>query len=136
MVKNLAVVRGHSVKPLTLPDKAPLGHLGDTDYQAMQADLSYRFQRPDRVVFQDRLGQPSLLQFMRICLERVAVQTAAHCNHHIQAWVKGIRDVREVRTGSTFEAGFKLPFYGYLSCSRIARSRRDEYISEDGGLNE
>jgi aconitate hydratase len=53
------------------------------------------FLRPDRVVFQDVLGQTGLLQFMQTRRPKVAVPTTIHCDHLIQARVEGKRDLRE-----------------------------------------
>src|SRR5437868_1234769 len=41
--------------------------------------------RPDRVVFQDVLGQSAMLQFMQTGCDRVAVPTTIHCDHLIEA---------------------------------------------------
>jgi aconitate hydratase len=95
MAKNLAVVRRRLAKPLTLADKVLLGHLHDPEHQDMQPGKSYLFLRPDRVVFQDVLGQTGLLQFMQTRRQRVAVPTTVHCDHLIQARVEGNQDLRE-----------------------------------------
>lgn len=95
MAKNLKVVRRRLGKPLTLADKVLLGHLDDPQRQDMQPGKSYLFLRPDRVVFQDVLGQTGLLQFMQTLRKRVAVPTTVHCDHLIQARVEGKRDLRE-----------------------------------------
>jgi aconitate hydratase len=95
MAKNLKVVRRRLRKPLTLADKVLLGHLDDPAHQEMRPGKSYLFLRPDRVVFQDVLGQTGLLQFMQTRRERVAVPTTIHCDHLIQARVGGKRDLRE-----------------------------------------
>jgi aconitate hydratase len=50
--------------------------------------------RPDRVVFQDVLGQSALLQFMQTRRDRVAVPTTIHCDHLIQARTEGEADLR------------------------------------------
>jgi len=95
MAKNLKVVRRRLGKPLTLADKVLLGHLDDPARQDMQPGESYLFLRPDRVVFQDVLGQTGLLQFMQTRRNRVAVPTTVHCDHLIQARVEGGQDLRE-----------------------------------------
>src|SRR3970040_1174450 len=95
MAKNLKVVRRRLGKPLTLADKVLLGHLDDPERQDMQPGKSYLFLRPDRVVFQDVLGQTGLLQFMQTRRDRVAVPTTVHCDHLIQARVEGGQDLRE-----------------------------------------
>jgi aconitate hydratase len=95
MAKNLKVVRRRLNKPLTLADKVLLGHLDDPERQDMVPGKSYLFLRPDRVVFQDVLGQTGLLQFMQTRRDRVAVPATIHCDHLIQARVEGERDLRE-----------------------------------------
>ena len=95
IARNLAVVRRRLGRPLTLADKVLLGHLDDPEHQALEAGHSYLLVRPDRVVFQDVLGQTGLLQFMQTRRPRVAVPSTIHCDHLIQARVEGARDLRE-----------------------------------------
>ena len=64
MARNLEVVRRRLGRPLTLADQVLLGHLDDPDHQDLEPGKSYLLLRPDRVVFQDVLGQTGLLQFM------------------------------------------------------------------------
>ncbi len=96
IARNLAVVRRRLGRPLTLADKVLLGHLDDPEHQALEAGHSYLLVRPDRVVFQDVLGQTGLLQFMQTRRLRVAVPSTIHCDHLIQARVEGARDLREL----------------------------------------
>jgi aconitate hydratase len=95
MARNLAVVRRRLGKPLTLADKILLGHLNDPEHQELEPGESYLLVRPDRVVFQDVLGQTGLLQFMQTRREKVAVPATVHCDHLIQARVEGGSDLRE-----------------------------------------
>src|ERR1700674_804299 len=95
MARNLAVVRHGWGKPLTLADKILLGHLDDPEHQELEPGKSYLLVRPDRVVFQDVLGQTGLLQFMQTRRDRVAVPATIHCDHLIQARVEGAADLRE-----------------------------------------
>ncbi|MGH7416863.1 MAG: aconitase family protein, partial [Candidatus Rokuibacteriota bacterium] len=95
MERNLQVVRRRLGRPLTLADKVLLGHLDDPEKQEMVPGKSYLFLRPDRVVFQDVLGQTGLLQFMQTRRAKVAVPTTVHCDHLIQARVEGRQDLRE-----------------------------------------
>jgi aconitate hydratase len=95
MERNLQVVRGRLRKPLTLADKVLLGHLDDPENQELEPGKSYLQLRPDRVVFQDVLGQTGLLQFMQTRRDKVAVPTTVHCDHLIQARVEGAQDLRE-----------------------------------------
>jgi aconitate hydratase len=95
MTRNLAVVRRRLGKPLTLADKIVLGHLDDPEHQELEPGESYLLLRPDRVVFQDVLGQTGLLQFMQTRREKVAVPATMHCDHLIQARAEGAADLRE-----------------------------------------
>ncbi|HEU0156246.1 MAG TPA: aconitase family protein, partial [Stellaceae bacterium] len=95
MARNLAVVRRRLARPLTLADKVLLGHLDDPEHQELEAGRSYLLVRPDRVVFQDVLGQTGLLQFMQTRRAKVAVPSTIHCDHLIQARVEGGQDLRE-----------------------------------------
>src|SRR5271167_720684 len=95
MARNLAVVRRRLDKPLTLADKVLLGHLYDPEHQEMRPGQSYLMLRPDRVVFQDVLGQTGLLQFMQTRRDKVAVAATMHCDHLIQARAEGGADLRE-----------------------------------------
>jgi aconitate hydratase len=89
MRQNLAIVRRRMQKPLTLADKVLLGHLDAPDTQELEPGHSYLALRPDRVVFQDVLGQSGMLQFMQTKRDRVAVPTTIHCDHLIQARTNG-----------------------------------------------
>ena len=91
--QNVAVVRRRLQRPLTLADKVLLGHLDNPDTQDLKPGRSYLFVRPDRVVFQDVLGQSALLQFMQTKLKRVAVPTTIHCDHLVQARSGGTADL-------------------------------------------
>jgi len=95
MARNIEVVRRRLKQPLTLADKVLLGHLDDPAHQDLVAGKSYLLLRPDRVVFQDVLGQTGMLQFMQTRRARVAVPTTIHCDHLIQARNEGVRDLRE-----------------------------------------
>src|SRR5438067_4061133 len=95
MAQTLAVVRRRLGKPLTLADKILLGHLDDPEHQELEPGKSYLLVRPDRVVFQDVLGQTGLLQFMQTRRDKVAVPATIHCDHLIQARVEGSSDLRE-----------------------------------------
>lgn len=94
MERNIAVIRRRSGKPLTLADKVLLGHLDDPEHQEIEPGRSYLSLRPDRVVFQDVLGQSGMLQFMQTGRDRVAVPTTIHCDHLIQARTEGGVDLR------------------------------------------
>jgi aconitate hydratase len=95
MARNLEIVRRRLQRPLTLAEKVVLGHLDDPKRQELTPGKSYLALRPDRVVFQDVLGQTGMLQFMQTGRNRVAVPTTIHCDHLIQARHDGARDLRE-----------------------------------------
>jgi aconitate hydratase len=95
MSQNLTVVRRRLQKPLTLADKVLLGHLDDPEAQQLEPGRSYLALRPDRVVFQDVLGQSGMLQFMQTKRERIAVPATIHCDHLIQARINGEADLRD-----------------------------------------
>jgi len=92
--RNLATVRRRLGRPLTLSEKVLFGHLDDPEHQELEVGRSQLALRPDRVVFQDVLGQTGLLQFMQTGRERVAVPTTIHCDHLIQARAEGVSDLR------------------------------------------
>src|SRR5205085_10484110 len=94
MARNLAVVRRRLGKPLTLADKILLGHVDDPEHQQLEPGKSYLLVRPDRVVFQDVLGQTGLLQLMQTRPAKAAVPATTHCDHLIQARVEGASDLR------------------------------------------
>src|SRR5262245_35622443 len=94
LARNLEVVRRRLRRPLTLSEKVLLGHLDDPERQELVPGRSYLALRPDRVVFQDVLGQTGMLQFMQTKRERVAVPTTIHCDHLIQARTDGEADLR------------------------------------------
>jgi aconitate hydratase len=95
IARNLEVVRERLRRPLTLAEKVLLGHLDDPIGQDLAPGASYLALRPDRVVFQDVLGQTGMLQFMQTGRTRVAVPTTIHCDHLIQARTGGMQDLRE-----------------------------------------
>jgi aconitate hydratase len=82
---RLEIIRRRLRRPLTLAEKVLLGHLDDAEHQELAPGKSYLLLRPDRVVFQDLLGQTGILQFMQSGRERVAIPTSIHCDHLIQA---------------------------------------------------
>ena len=94
MARNLEIVRRRLRRPLTLADKVLLGHLDDPEPQALEPGRSDLSLRPDRVVFQDVLGQSGMLQFMQTRRDRVAVPATIHCDHLVQARVEGEADLR------------------------------------------
>jgi aconitate hydratase len=92
--QRLAIVRRRARRPLTLADKLLLGHLDDPEAQDLRPAHGYLALRPDRVVFQDVLGQSAMLQFLQTGRTKVAVPTSVHCDHLIQARSEGAADLR------------------------------------------
>ena len=94
LTRNLAIARRSLSRPLTLAEKILFGHLDDpTSAAALVPGTSDLALRPDRVVFQDVLGQSGLLQFMQTKRDKVAVPTTIHCDHLIQARTEGRADL-------------------------------------------
>src|SRR6184192_2792906 len=94
MEERLAHVRRRLARPLTLTEKLLFGHLDDPDGQELRRGESWLTLRPDRVVFQDVLGQTGLLQFMLTGRDRIAVPATIHCDHLIQARDHADADLR------------------------------------------
>lgn len=92
--RNVARARQRLGRPLTLSEKVLFGHLEDPMAQEFDVGKSYLILRPDRVIFQDVLGQTGMLQFMQTRRARVAVPTTIHCDHLIQARVGAEQDLR------------------------------------------
>jgi len=95
MSARLDIVRRRLAAPFTLADKILFGHLDDPTAQALVRGESYLMLRPDRVVFQDVLGQTGMLQLMQTRRKRVAVPASIHCDHLIQARTGRTRDLAE-----------------------------------------
>jgi aconitate hydratase len=126
MQRNIEVVRKRLNRPLTLSEKVLLGHLDDPANQELVPGASYLQLRPDRVVFQDVLGQTGMLQFMQTQRDHVAVPTSIHCDHLIQARREAASDLRESLSENTevydflrsaaarFGAGFWAPGAGII----------------------
>jgi aconitate hydratase len=93
MRRNLAVVRRRLQRPLTLAEKVVLGHLDAPETQELEPGRSYLAVRPDRVLFQDVLGQTGMLQFMQTKRDRVAVPTTIHCDHLVEARINARDDL-------------------------------------------
>src|ERR1700704_2267037 len=95
MDRRLTTFRQHLGRPLGLADKVLLAHLDDPAESGMTRGETYVQLRPDRVVFQDVLGQTGMLQFMQTGRSKSAVPASIHCDHLIQARVAGEIDLRE-----------------------------------------
>ncbi len=95
MSANISSVREKLGRPLTLSEKIVLGHLDEPATQDLLPGTSFLSLRPDRVVFQDVLGQSGMLQFMQTSRDKVAVPTTIHCDHLIEARQGAASDLRE-----------------------------------------
>ncbi|MGH8201486.1 MAG: aconitate hydratase [Steroidobacteraceae bacterium] len=126
MERRLQIVRRRLHRPLTLAEKVLLGHLEDPERQELAPGKSYLLLRPDRVVFQDLLGQTGILQFMQSGRQRVAIPTSIHCDHLIQARHTARQDLEESiaenaevydflrRAAAKYHAGFWAPGAGIM----------------------
>jgi aconitate hydratase len=126
MERRLEIVRRRLRRPLTLAEKVLLGHLDDPERQDLAPGKSYLLLCPDRVVFQDLLGQTGILQFMQSRRERVAIPTSIHCDHLIQARRAAREDLQESlgenaevyeflrRAAAKYHAGFWGPGAGIM----------------------
>jgi aconitate hydratase len=95
MAASLEILRRRLGRPMTLSEKVLLGHLDDAESQELEPGRSQLRLRPDRVAFQDVLGQTGMLQFMMTGRDRVAVPTSIHCDHLIQARQTAASDLAE-----------------------------------------
>lgn len=94
LARNIEIVRRRLARPLTLSEKVLLGHLDDAEFEDLEPGKSSIQLRPDRVVFQDVLGQTGMLQFMQTQRDQVVLPTTIHCDHLIQARTDGAADLR------------------------------------------
>ncbi len=78
---------------LTFAEKILFNHLADPEGQDLTRGRAYAELYPDRVAMQDATAQMALLQFMTAGLPQVAVPTTVHCDHLIQAYLDGPRDL-------------------------------------------
>src|SRR5687767_7497003 len=86
MPGKIAAARKLLGKPLTLTEKILYTHLhGALPAIAFNRGRDYVNFAPDRVAMQDATAQMALLQFMTCGRDRVAVPSAVHCDHLIQA---------------------------------------------------
>jgi aconitate hydratase len=126
LTRNLTAVRRRLARPIALGEKLLLGHLDDAARADLEPGASHLSLRPDRVVFQDVLGQTGMLQFLQTKRARVAVPTTIHCDHLIRADVDGTTDLatalgenREIydflrSAAAKFGAGFWEPGAGII----------------------
>jgi len=129
MERKQSALRRRLGTPLSLADKVLAGHLDDPEHGAFEAGQAQLRLRPDRVVFQDVLGQSALLQFMQTGRARVAIPTTIHCDHLIQARTGAAPDLAASLDESpgprstAAASGSRAPASSTRSCSRTTRSR-------------
>lgn len=88
--ENITKYRKLVNRPVTLAEKILVGHLDDIQTaKDLIPGESYSFLRPDRVALQDVTGQMVILQFMQSGLKQAKLPTTVHCDHLIQAKVRG-----------------------------------------------
>ncbi|EFA75175.1 aconitase [Heterostelium album PN500] len=90
--KKLKQFRLHHNKPLTLAEKILYGHLEDPSTK-VERGITYLKLHPDRVAMQDATAQMAVLQFMSAGLPETAVPTTIHCDHLIEAYKGGEKDL-------------------------------------------
>jgi len=95
---KISTLRKTTDGPLTISEKILIGHLAENmdfnSYDVLVRGKSYVLLNPDRVALQDVTGQMTILQFMLAGLKRTAVPTTVHCDHLIQARVRGDLDTK------------------------------------------
>eukprot|EP00005_Dracoamoeba_jomungandri_P010177 CAMPEP_0174269874 /NCGR_PEP_ID=MMETSP0439-20130205/42587_1 /TAXON_ID=0 /ORGANISM="Stereomyxa ramosa, Strain Chinc5" /LENGTH=748 /DNA_ID=CAMNT_0015358871 /DNA_START=127 /DNA_END=2373 /DNA_ORIENTATION=- len=89
-------VRKSMDRPLTLAEKILYGHLDDPTQEIVPGE-SYLKLRPDRVAMQDATAQMAVLQFMSSGLPKTAVPSTIHCDHLIEAYVGGDKDLETAK---------------------------------------
>ena len=92
--ENISKYRKMVNRPLTLAEKILVGHLDNIETAKPEPGKSYVFLRPDRAALQDVTGQMVILQFMQSGLKRTKLPTTVHCDHLIQARVRGDVDTK------------------------------------------
>src|SRR2546428_6013631 len=93
--ENITKYRKMVNRPLTLTEKLLIGHLDNIQTtKNLEPGESYVFLRPDRVALQDVTGQMVILQFMQSGLKLTKLLTTVHCDHLIQARVRGDVDTK------------------------------------------
>ncbi|KAN0053228.1 hypothetical protein ACTA71_009677 [Dictyostelium dimigraforme] len=90
---KLKQFRLHHNKPLTLAEKIIYGHLEDPSTK-VERGVTYLKLHPDRVAMQDATAQMAVLQFMSAGLPETAVPTTIHCDHLIEAYKGGDKDLQ------------------------------------------
>ncbi|KAJ3297432.1 aconitate hydratase [Borealophlyctis nickersoniae] len=94
LLKNLEIVkRNLGNRPLTLAEKILYSHLTDPNSPPPVRGETYLKLSPDRVAMQDASAQMAILQFMLSGRKTTAVPSSIHCDHLIEAFQGGDKDV-------------------------------------------
>ncbi|KAJ3035824.1 aconitate hydratase [Rhizophlyctis rosea] len=94
LLNNLKVVKQQlGARPMTLAEKILYSHLADPKSSAPVRGETYLKLNPDRVAMQDASAQMALLQFMLAGRKTTAVPSSIHCDHLIEAFQGGDKDV-------------------------------------------
>ncbi|ESO02647.1 hypothetical protein HELRODRAFT_185009 [Helobdella robusta] len=124
--QNLKIVKKKLNRPLTLSEKILYSHLDDPANQDIKRGVSYLKLRPDRVAMQDATAQMAMLQFISSGLPKVAVPSTIHCDHLIEAYVGGDKDLSKAKevnaevyeflssAGAKYGVGFWKPGSGII----------------------
>jgi len=112
---------------LTLAEKLVYGHLDNPQQQAnIVRGQTYLKLRPDRVGMQDATAQMAVLQFMSSGIPKTLVPTTIHCDHLIEAYQGGEKDLATAKVtnkevyeflasaGSKYGMGFWKPGSGII----------------------
>ena len=95
---KISTLRKTTDRALTISEKILIGHLAENidfnSYDVLVRGKSYVLLNPDRVALQDVTGQMTILQFMLAGLKRTVVPTTVHCDHLIQARIRGDLDTK------------------------------------------
>eukprot|EP01113_Clastostelium_recurvatum_P035962 TRINITY_DN506_c0_g1_i1.p1 TRINITY_DN506_c0_g1~~TRINITY_DN506_c0_g1_i1.p1 ORF type:complete len:791 (+),score=258.99 TRINITY_DN506_c0_g1_i1:139-2373(+) len=97
--KTLDEYRKHHNKPLTLAEKILYSHLDDPSTQ-VERGKTYLKLRPDRVAMQDATAQMAVLQFISSGIPKTAVPTTIHCDHLIEAYQGGDKDLATAKVSN------------------------------------
>lgn len=124
--KNLQIIKKRLNRPLTLSEKVLYSHIDEPEKQDVQRGVSYLRLRPDRVAMQDATAQMAMMQFISSGLPRVAVPSTIHCDHLIEAYVGGEKDLAKAKdinrevydflasAGAKYGVGFWKPGSGII----------------------
>ncbi|KAJ3053779.1 Aconitate hydratase mitochondrial [Rhizophlyctis rosea] len=94
LLNNLKTVKRElNDRPLTLAEKILYSHLADPASTKPVRGETYLKLNPDRVAMQDASAQMALLQFMLCGRKTTAVPSSIHCDHLIEAFQGGDKDV-------------------------------------------